>query len=591
MNPKAVIRSFLFCIFFLFALQIPLVSGGQVDETTFLPAVNYLLRPTNVIELNPEEIGGPGSEILYQGIMYDAPVVVPENAIVGVKVNGQMRLYHSAMGNNVTFSDTTDKLAFACFWLSLQAGDLNNIDKKKSDAFKDLTFAKSVTSGNSLPNGTSVGLPPAVSISRNDPSITFTNTYQRWVAVKVYAATTPQVYFLAPAGRAISSNVILTLGNQGLISSDYFNDTKSPNSVTISTSDVTRIDVFGAVFRAYSVINERGSWPPGTAESWEGYRSDRELVLKLNLLDTMHFMLEGIEHLLGVVPIECFDAGVSALTNQIEFLFLSYTTEEERVSAPYLYAFRNELVTSLTLCLGELAVAPLALLNTFTDMVGLLDFIAEDVIFAIPQMAYSHSFWVIDDVPQPSGTCKVPPQTISQKGHTWQRCAPYDIPDVRFGSLIFTSDNGFIYIEAEQYCQNLTLAGHSDWRLPTKGELKDLVYCSNDKPTPLDDNSSCRIVDNSSGTIELYDIPTWYPGAGPRWTESPPNEPIYIPNYTDFSGPMDWYWTDTNYSDTEMWTVDFYEGVASPRTKNYTEKRGLGTYYEHGSPAYVRCVR
>lgn len=594
MRVRSTVVDFLCCV--LFVILLPVLSLGQTDNTSFFPAVNYLLKGNNLVVLNPEKIGGLGSIIIYQGEEHDDPVVVPKNCIVGVIVDGQPRLYHPAMGEGIAFSDKTDKLAFACFWLSLQGSDLNTAFSKKNSKFPTLPAQtdKSITAGNSLPNGMRTGLPPRVLISRDDPKITITNTLQRWVAVKVHAAATTRVYFLSPYGRQISSNIIVTLGNQGLIPSDYFKGTGSSNSITISSSDVTRIDVFGAIFRSFPVMVTEGKWPPGTTESWEGYRSDRELVLKLNVLDTMHFMLEGVEHLLGIVPLECFDTGVSAITNQIEFLFLQYVTEEQRVSSPYLLAWRNEFATGLALCLGELGVAPLELLNTFVDLAGALDFLVEDIGFAFPQMAYSNSFWVIDNVPQPAGTCDVSPQTIIQKGHTWQRCAPLEIPDVLFGSFIvnFSLGQGFIFTEAEQYCQNLKLAGHSDWRLPTKDELKDLVYCSNGKPTPLKDNESCRWPEGPSWDSVLYYTPTWYPGASPSWSREPPDDiPIYTPNYTDFTGAMSYYWTSTEYSKTEMWTVNFEYGSATSRTKNHTEKVGSGTHYINGRPALVRCIR
>lgn len=54
------------------------------------------------------------------------------------------------------------------------------------------------------------------------------------------------------------------------------------------------------------------------------------------------------------------------------------------------------------LCLGDIAVPYLEILNTFVDLVGILDFVGEDIVFALPEMAIYHSFWVLDDVTQPA---------------------------------------------------------------------------------------------------------------------------------------------------------------------------------------------
>lgn len=68
------------------------------------------------------------------------------------------------------------------------------------------------------------------------------------------------------------------------------------------------------------------------------------------------------------------------------------------------------------------------------------------------------------------GTCELGTETVVWQGLEWQRC-----------------EDGLTYNweEARTYCQELVLKWRSDWRLPTKDELKSLVVCDNDVPTPL----------------------------------------------------------------------------------------------------------
>ena len=42
-----------------------------------------------------------------------------------------------------------------------------------------------------------------------------------------------------------------------------------------------------------------------------------------------------------------------------------------------------------------------------------------------------------------------------------------------------------------RFGNRVSFAGHSDWRMPTKDELKTLVYCSSGIPTPLPDEKWC----------------------------------------------------------------------------------------------------
>lgn len=94
------------------------------------------------------------------------------------------------------------------------------------------------------------------------------------------------------------------------------------------------------------------------------------------------------------------------------------------------------------------------------------------------------------------------------------------------------------HADATSYCTAIDLAGHSDWRLPTRRELQSLVDYSKPNPGPV-------IVDAFVATTQTND----------------------------------WYWTGTDYATgtTGAWVVGFSDGNVGANLKSAT--------------GYVRCVR
>ena len=81
--------------------------------------------------------------------------------------------------------------------------------------------------------------------------------------------------------------------------------------------------------------------------------------------------------------------------------------------------------------------------------------------------------------------------------------------------------------------------GKGEWRLPTKDELKSLVYFSNGKPTPLPDLKWCS--DDGKG----FQNPTINQQAFPNTPE------------------RGWYWSSTVNDESIVWFVGFDVGYAS----------------------------
>ncbi len=139
------------------------------------------------------------------------------------------------------------------------------------------------------------------------------------------------------------------------------------------------------------------------------------------------------------------------------------------------------------------------------------------------------------------GTCSSGAQTVKNyAGHEWQRC-----------------DDGHVYNwdAANAYCVKLHLDGHSDWRLPTKDELKSLVVCTNGTPTPPPDYpghpNSC-----GDGNAAPYTSPTID---------------------KQFSCQSAFYWSSSVYGEGSMWIVSFSVGATN--------------YFPLAGSFPVRCVR
>ena len=128
------------------------------------------------------------------------------------------------------------------------------------------------------------------------------------------------------------------------------------------------------------------------------------------------------------------------------------------------------------------------------------------------------------------------------------------------------AESPMVWQDAMDYCENLTLDGHGDWRLPTISELRSLLRGCPATQT----GGSCGVDDGCLSS-------SCWNGCLGCSIDGGPDDGCYRP--VEAEGPCDWYWSSSSREDADSfaWTVSYdYGDVSNDRKANGN---------------YVRCVR
>ncbi len=128
--------------------------------------------------------------------------------------------------------------------------------------------------------------------------------------------------------------------------------------------------------------------------------------------------------------------------------------------------------------------------------------------------------------------------------------------------------------DAKTYCQNLTLGGNSEWRLPAISEFKGIIQCKDGEkvvPHPLLNKEPCNSQADYYRIVKGYDLPS------PFRYEIPT-----IPSV--FQSRSSLYWSST-VSEEE----GFPNGISYPMYI-YFGNGYAGWTYTYTDTMYVRCV-
>ncbi len=110
--------------------------------------------------------------------------------------------------------------------------------------------------------------------------------------------------------------------------------------------------------------------------------------------------------------------------------------------------------------------------------------------------------------------------------------------------------------EAVIACENLSMGGHDDWRLPSKSELKVLVKCTNRSNANLPDFTTCGTITEGIEYVLITIDTKFFPNTSAKE-----------------------YWTseEVNKGGRKTWTIYF--------------KTGYTHYQNVNQASHVRCIR
>ena len=136
------------------------------------------------------------------------------------------------------------------------------------------------------------------------------------------------------------------------------------------------------------------------------------------------------------------------------------------------------------------------------------------------------------------------------------------------------------WLSALNYCEDLNVCGHSDWKLPTIDELKTLLKWRRDSQCKVSDTNDCLYSTDSYGCWTCSSCCHDCTLGGGRECNYTPSSYYYDGRYSKL-GDSGWFWSSsvpTEYT-TLAWAVNF--NAAQVYTKSKSNK----------TEVYVRCVR
>ena len=351
--------------------------------------------------LSAQEVAGPGGILIYQGEEITGDVAVPENALLGAVKDGQVYLYHPALGNE-ELSEYNSRRAVGYFLMGLTLPS-----KAPALRMKDPLVVGGLTK-----------MKTGVLVQRDTATkCRVENASARWVALKTRFSATHTRHNFLPAAESNVPTTIIDIIDQATVG-------------MFSTSSVRTIEVpemaiesYGAVIRAYPLL-----LLPGAEQRYrhtfrgmaDAMVHDLNLYTRVNSLDLTYSVFEGLKNLGRIVsPFECIDLVIpETLIGSAETLTMNLLNADDETMRKITLEYAKNLINSLVSCVVEVALGgptnPAGLtvmaINEFSDIVGGAKWVVDTALFG-PSDAVTYSPFDRLELARP-----VLPRSISMDG-------------------------------------------------------------------------------------------------------------------------------------------------------------------------------
>ncbi len=324
----------------------------------------------------------PNATIIYQGQSYEGSVPLPEDRIVGIKKDGQVYLYHPAMGV-AELTKYNSRRAVGFFMLGVSASEAEAMrsqrfqtdgSNKPSRALRSAsaTVAKIIGVGQTVELGTGINL----KLLDKTGKVKAINKARNFSVIKTGTAKSNK-YFLSPRSNMIPSESYTMAEFVYKVCSGQLKGMPSTYSERSDIIASDKIETFRSVIRALPIYKWKGGWG---AKQKEAMDNDTLLTIQVNAVDFVYCYLDMLKSIGGILPSDCIDLLVSSgLFRGLQSIFARVLEDPGLISQTDSDTIKSLISDSVGCIASLLTVHAAEAVNEVLDILSLFNWIVEDV--------------------------------------------------------------------------------------------------------------------------------------------------------------------------------------------------------------------